>query len=53
MEDPVSIWEYCVYGLDVPTNDDFYLILFVNAIEEIALDMNKFNKDKHMCDIFG
>ena len=53
MEDPFSIWEHCVHGLDLPANDAFHLKLFVNAIEEIATDMNHFNKDKYPCAICG
>ena len=54
MEDPESIWDYCVHGLDnLPADDDFDLSLFVNAIEGIASDMNRFNKDTHPCAICG
>lgn len=52
MKDPVSIWEYCIHGLDLPGNDDFHLRLFINAVEEIALDMNQF-KDNYPCTICG
>lgn len=53
MDDLVSIWNYCVHGLDLAADDDFDLGLFVNAIEEIASDMNRFNKNKHPCAICG
>lgn len=43
MEDPVSIWDQCVHGLDIPDNNDFHLHLFLNAVEEIASDMNCFD----------
>ena len=53
MNDPESIWNYCVYGLDLPADDDFDVGLFVNSIKEISSDLNCFNKGKHPCAICG
>ena len=53
MDDPTSIVEDFVNGLNLPANDDFHLQLLVHAIEEITTNMNCFNKDKHPCAIYG
>ena len=49
MEDPTSVWEHCVNGLNVPSNDNLHLQLFIHAIEQIATNLNRFNIDRHIC----
>ena len=53
MNDPESIWQYYVHGLDLSPDDDFDVGLFVNSIKEISSDLNCFNKEKHLCAICG
>ena len=51
MTDPSSIWEDCIHGFEhlVPDDVDPNLQMFVNAVTEIASDMNWFDKSKYPC----
>ena len=51
MTDASSIWEYCVNGFEhiLPDNDDQNLQIIVNAVTEIATDLNRFDKTKFPC----
>ena len=51
MTDADSIWDYCVHGLedDLPADTDSSMILFANAVQNIAKDMNQFDKSKFPC----
>ena len=51
MTDADSIWDYCVNGLedDLPEDTDSSMIHFANAVQNIAKDMNQFDKSKFPC----
>ena len=48
MTDADSIWDYCVHGLedDLPDDTDSSMIHFANAVQNIAKNMNRFDKSK-------
>ena len=49
MTDPSSIWDYCIHGLEhhIPDDNDPNLRMFVNAVTEIASNLNWFDKSKY------
>ena len=49
-----SIWDYCVNGLEhvLLPNNNSNMIQFANTVQEIAKDMNYFDKSKYPCAIF-
>ena len=51
MTDADSIWDYCVHGLenDLPADTDSSMIHFANEVQNIAKDMNRFDKSKFPC----
>ena len=53
MDDPESIWNYFVYGLDESSFLDDDLELISNAIHKVSWDMSRFDSKKHSCEICG
>ena len=53
MTDPSRIRDYCIHGLEhhIPDNIDPNLQMFLNAVTEIASDLNRFDKSKYSCAI--
>ena len=50
MTDPTSIWDHCIYGLDVSFFFFHRYEIFLNAIEEVSKNnMNHFDCKKYAC----